>query len=225
MGENDGHRSRLRERFWETGLESFQEHEVLELLLFYAIPYRDTNALAHRLINEFGSLAAVCDAPMEKLTSFPGIGDHAATLLNFVSPLTRRYLASFQGHDAPLNSTQALGQFLQARFCGLRTEVVYLLCMDAKYKPLQCSRVGNSGLSFAHVDLRQAIEMALKCKATFVVLGHNHPSGIALPSEADLTTTKVFQEQFASLGIRLVDHLIFAEDDFVSLYESGNLSP
>ncbi len=223
MGTHDGHRERMRQRFRETGLEGFQEHEVLEMLLFFAIPYRDTNALAHRLLEEFGSLAAVCDAPAEKLRAFPGVGENAATLLNLISPLTRRYLISAEGPAGALDSIERLGRFLVPRFRGLRREVVYLLCLDAKYKPLQCTRLGEGGISFAHVDLRQVVELALESRAVYVVLAHNHTSGVALPSEDDRYTTQALKKRLAALDIILRDHIIVAEDDFVSMYQSGQL--
>jgi len=223
MGMHDGHRERLRRRFRDTGLESFQEHEVLELLLFYAVPYRDTNALAHELLAAFGSLSAVCDAPLEKLTTFPGLGESGATLLNLVSPLTRRYLQSAEGTEDVLDNAERIGRFFLPRYRGLRREVAYLLCLDAKFKPVQCVRLNTGGISFAHVDLREVVQTALESGAVYTVLAHNHTSGVALPTREDQCTTRELQKRLAALDIRLLDHIVVADGDFVSMHQSGML--
>ena len=223
MGTHDGHRERMRRRFRETGLDGFQDHEVLELLLFYAIPYRDTNLLAHQLLAAFGTLAAVCDAPPEKLMTFPGLGESGAALLNLVSPLTRRYLQSAEGTHGALDSVDLLGRFFLPKYRGLRRETAYLLCLDAKYKPLQCVRLGMGSVNFAHIDLREVVQAALESRAAYVVLSHNHTSGLALPSTEDLRTTRELKKRLAALDIVLLDHIIVADGDFVSLFQSGQI--
>lgn len=223
MGVHDGHRERLKQRFRETGLENFQEHEVLELLLFFAIPYRDTNGLAHRLLEEFGSLAAVCDASPARLKRVPGVGENAATLLNLISPLTRRYLISVEGEIGALDSVEKLGRYLLPRFRGLRQETVYLLCLDAKYRLLRSIRMGDGDMNFVHINLRRAIQLALDAGAVYTVLSHNHTSGVALPSENDLQTTRELSRLMKEMGITLLDHIIIAEDDFVSMRQSNQI--
>ena len=129
---HEGHRQRLKERFLREGLDHFEPHTVLELLLFYAVPQRDTNELAHRLIARFGSLDAVFDAAFDELCAVEGIGRNTATLLKLVPDLTRRYLDSADHEQVLLTSVQAIGDFLRPKFLGRTKEMVFLLCLNNK---------------------------------------------------------------------------------------------
>ena len=131
MSVHQGHRERMKQRFLKEGLDGFADHEVLELLLFYAIPQRDTNDLAHRLIDRFGSLDAVLDAPREELLSVKGVGENTATLLTLATWIYRRYLISAQREPVRVDSTDKAKALLWPRFVGEKDEVVYMLCMDS----------------------------------------------------------------------------------------------
>jgi len=223
MNVHDGHRARVKRRFLEHGLDNFDEHTVLELLLFYALPQRDVNPLAHTLIDRFGSLANVLDAPPEELTKVPGVGENAAALINLIPQISRRYLMSRAEFDNILDSTQKAGEFIVPRFCGERDEVVYLVCMDAKYKVLCCRLLFRGSVNSASVSVRKVMEQALAAGSSNVILAHNHTSGIALPSREDLETTDRIRDALESVDIHLVDHIIVADDDFVSLADTGRL--
>lgn len=223
MGEHDGHRERLRKRFLTHGLDVLQDHEVLELLLFYALPRKDTNDLSRKLLKHFGSISAVLEAPLSELKAFDGIGDHAAVLLHLITPLSRRYLLSRHDKGICLSTTQACGEYLLPYFFGATEEMVYILCLDAKCKVLACRLLHKGSVNSAAVSLRKAAEIAIGCSATSVVLAHNHPSGLALPSKADEETTMLLRNTLEPLEIMLIDHIIVAENDFVSMADNGLL--
>jgi DNA repair protein RadC len=219
-----GHRKRLRGRFLSEGLDGFDEHNVLELLLFYAVPQGDVNPLAHRLIDTFGSLAGVLDAPAEALCRVDGVGACTAALLSMMPALFRRYQMSGQLNSLCLDTAEKAGAYLLPRFIGCRNECVYLLCLDAKSKPVCCRRLFEGSVNAAQVGARRVVETALSVNAAGVILAHNHLSGIALPSPEDEETTRRLQGALEAVGIPLIDHIIVADGDCVSLAQSGLLA-
>lgn len=218
---HDGHRQRLKDRFCNEGLDHFEEHEVLELLLFYCIPRIDTNPLAHELLNRFGSLAQVLEAPVEELEKVQGIGHNAAVFLSLITAAGRYYQVNCASRTVILTSVEACGNYLRPFFYGLRNETVYLLCLDAKCKVLCCKEIGEGSVNSAGVSIRRIVETALAANATSVILAHNHPSGLAIPSDADIQTTRRVAIALDAVEIGLIDHIVVAEDDFVSLAQSG----
>ena len=130
MSIHDGHRQRLKERFLKEGLDNFNELQVLELLLFYCIPRQDTNPIAHALLDRFGSLAQVLEAPASELLKVPGIGEGTATFLPLMSSLCRYYLVHRTSSNVILSTIEQFGNYLLPFFCGRRNEVVYLLCLE-----------------------------------------------------------------------------------------------
>ena len=220
MGIHDGHREKMRRRFQETGLEGFADHEALELLLYYAIPRRDTNELAHRLLTRYGSLSALLQAPIEDLRRVEGVGESAAVLLKLVPAFVYKAQRS-AGQETVLNSTEKAGRYLLSCFAGERNEVIYQLCLDRKGKLLARKRLSEGGSAAAELNIRRLVENALLSSASAVILSHNHPSGIALPSREDYATTQQAQDALRTIGVELLDHIIVAEDDYVSLSDSG----
>jgi DNA repair protein RadC len=223
MGEFDGHRERLRQKFLTHGMDVLQDHEVLELLLFYAVPRRDTNALARSLLKQFGSLSAVLEASAADLCTVAGIGEHAATLLQMVRPLARRYQVSRADKGICLTTTRACGEFLLPYFFGATEEQIYLLCLDAKCKVLACRLLHSGSVNSASVPLRKAAEIALGCGAASVVMAHNHTCDVAVPSKSDIETTEAVKATLAALDVFLADHIIVGSSDFLSMAESGYL--
>ena len=202
MGAHDGHRQRLIARFLEEGLDSFEEHNVLELLLFYSIPRRDTNVLAHRLIDAFGSLAGVLEAPYSELLQIEGVGENTAALIKLMPEMARAYL-SREREEICLDSTEKAGRYLLPRFIGRREETVFLVCVDAKCRVLSCGMLHRGSVNASEV--------------------HNHPGGVALPSPEDLDTTRRVRSVLEAMGVQLMDHIIVADGDYVSLADSGQL--
>ena len=225
MGDSphEGHRARLRARFEETGLAGFQPHEILEMLLFYAIPRRDTNELAHRLMDTFGSLHHVLEAPHQELIRVEGMTENAATLLRFSSALLAEYYEDKYAVGTILNTTEDLSNLLLPRYMGLQNETVYLVCMDSKRMLLNCSPVCFGSVDASAITPRLILQRALLYNATVVVLAHNHPSGLAVPSQADINATMELVQILRSADIRLWDHLVFGGDDCVSMRDTPTL--
>ena len=224
MGIHDGHREKMRQRFMTGGLDAFADHEILELLLYYAIPRRDTNPIAHALMERYGSLPAVLAAPMEDLKRTEGIGESAAVLLHLVPQVCRRARLAQVGEDQVLNSSERAGAYLLECFDGESREVIYQLCLDRKGKLLACKRLGEGSVASADLDVRRRVENAILTGASAVILAHNHPSGVALPSDGDYTATMRVRAALNAIGIELADHIIVADGDFVSMADSGYLS-
>lgn len=224
-GEHAMHRSRLRNRYLNEGIDNFEEHEVLELLLFYAIPRKDVNPLAHRLIDHFGSLAAVMDAPMNELCKIPGIGENAAMLLKLIPHLSRRYeLSASQSRDI-VSSIEEAAELMRPNFIGKTDEELWALCMDGKGKVLACRMIGQGTVNSSSINGRKLMELAINTESSCVILAHNHPSGVAVPSRDDVDATRYLRLALSAAGVILVDHLIFAKGDadYVSLKDSGLL--
>ena len=221
MTTHNGHRQRLKQRVAEEGLDGFSDIQALELLLFYCIPRRDTNPIAHDLLDRFGSFAQVLEAPPEELQKVPGVGASAAGFLHTVLEAGRYYQVSRVKDIRVLRTLDECGEFLVPYFHGRTVETVFLLCMDAKCKVLCCKQVGEGGINSTGVSLRKLVETALGARASQVVLSHNHPSGLAIPSEEDIATTRRAAAALKAVEIQLTDHVIVAEDDYVSLRQSG----
>ncbi len=225
MSIHDDHRQRVRQRFLENGLEGFNDIQVLEFLLFYCIPRRDTNPIAHALLEHFGSLSQVMEAPVEELKKVKGMGESAAIFLKLVTEAGRFYQIDKAKQIKVLPTVEDCGRYLLPFFHGRRNETVFLLCLDAKCKVLCCKEIGEGSVNSASVPIRRIVETALGVTATTVVLAHNHPSGLALPSGEDVETTYRVAAALNAVEIHLADHIVVAEDDFVSIAQSGYYRP
>ena len=226
MSIHDDHRNRVRERVRRGGLDNFEEHQVLELLLFYSFKRGDTNELAHKLLEHFGSFSAVLDADPAQLQKVGGCGPQSAFFLSLLGQTVRYYQVNrAMQQDVILNTVEKCGYYLMPHFSNRRNEAVYLLCLDAKCKVLCCKEVGEGSVNFASVPIRRIVEVAMGYGASSVVLAHNHPSGLAIPSDEDVLTTRRAALALSAVEITLVDHIIVADDDFVSLAQSGQYDP
>ncbi len=219
--EHDGHRERLKDRFINSGLDSFEPHNVLELLLFYSVPRKDTNPLAHKLINHFGSLSAVFDATPEQLMKVEGITKNSAALITMVPQLARKYLEDKADVRNVVSSFDEIGSYLLTRFVGRTVETIMLAGLDNKNKVIACNVVAEGGHDEVSVSKRKIVEESIKMGATKVVLSHNHPRGFAVPSSEDIYLTQSVYQVLKSVGIELLDHIIVAEDDYISFAASG----
>lgn len=221
MSIHDGHRERLRNRFLKEGLDNFEDINALELLLFYCIPRKDTNELAHRLLDHFGSFHQVIDATPEELAGVPGVGSGVATFLPLLSATFRYYRVSQANKVKLFDTLEKCGDFLVNYFHGKKHETVVLLCLDAKCKKIACRELGEGSVNTATISPRRVVEIALGTNATSVILAHNHPSGIALPSGDDVRTTNQIGKSLRAVGIILSDHIVVADEDYVSMAQSG----
>ena len=203
------HRERVRKRFLQEGLEHFEQHNQLELLLFYAIPQRDTNGIAHDLIRRFGSISRVMDASVEELMTVDGIGERAAVLLKLVPALARSYTLDHLGKVRTFQSGEELKEYLLALYTGCTKERVYLLLFDNRDTLLRTVQIGEGDLTAALFSTREIVQQVLLySKTTKVILSHNHPVGLALPSHADQTATDEIQRALSSVEVTLYDHII-----------------
>jgi len=223
MGVHDGHRERMKNKLLEQGLDIFDDHNVLELILFYSMPRRDTNPLAHELLDKFESLEAVFDAPADELSKINGIGENTVTLLKLIPAVSRRYSIDKNKFDNILDSTKKAGDFLVPRYMYERDEVVYIICLDSKCMVICCKELARGVANSAAISIRKIAELALSKNATSIIISHNHPDGLALPSMEDELTTKHIKAILDSMGIALKDHIIVAGTDYVSMADSGLL--
>jgi len=225
MSIHDGHRQRLKERFRLEGLDNFDELYVLELLLFYCIPRADTNPLAHRLLDHFGSLTAVLNATPDELEKVSGVSRGTSTFLSLITQVGRYYHIKQSQPGDILRTIDQCGKYLVPYFYGREKETVFMLCLDAKCKVISCKKVGEGSVNSANIPVRRVVEIALGANATTVVLAHNHPSGLAIPSADDVQTTHRIASALETVEITLADHIVVSGDDFVSIAQSQYYKP
>lgn len=218
--EHSGHRERMRERFLNTQFDGFEDHQILEMLLFYVYPRTDTNPLAHRLLNKFGNLSAVFDAPLDTLIE-AGLTKNAATFLTMIPDIARVYLNDRNNNKSKIIDFDDLGKYFIPKFIGRDEEAVVLLLADAKGKEVFCGVISKGSLHSSEVPVRKIIDYSMRYNAATAIIAHNHPSGVALPSRDDVAVTKKLIKSMDLVGVLLFDHFIVAEDDFVSLRDSG----
>lgn len=220
--DRQGHRERVRAHYLRTGLDSFEDYEVLELLLFYAVPRRDTKALAKGLLRRFGSLHAVLEASLNDLEA-AGLSPNAAILLNMLPQLERRSLASKTEDQTYIRSTGDAGRVLCASFRNRQDESIRLLCLNAAGKLLKNAEISSGDVNAVHFSMRKIAETAISTRAVSVILAHNHPGGSLMPSAEDIDATNSANEALKTVGVHLLDHLIIAGSDYCSLREEGYL--
>lgn len=216
-GIHAGHRERLRERFRKEGLDAFSEHEVLELVLTYAIPQRDVNPLAHALIKQFGSLAGVLDAHESELMQVSGIGRHAALLLTLLPQLFSTYQKSSLGASPVINTLGDAKKFCNHLFTGIHDERFYIICLDQQGHVLHTELLYEGTIDEVTIYPRQIVQMVLRHHAYGVMFVHNHPSGQPEPSQADIDATEMIIKALQLISVRVVDHLIFTRESIYSM--------
>ena len=218
---HEGHRQRLKERFRGYGLDNFNDVNALELLLFYAAPRRDTNVLAHALLERFGSFSAVMEADEHELLSVPGVGESVVTFLRLIPAVSRRYMLDKTPGTEPIDSAAAAGRYFVPLFMYEKEETVYALLLDARKCPIRCEVLSRGTVDAAEIQTRRLAELALQYHASAVILSHNHPSGLAMPSAEDESTTAHIARALDILGVELSDHVIVAGFEHVSMREAG----
>ncbi|MGI6064958.1 MAG: RadC family protein [Bacillota bacterium] len=218
---HEGHRGRLKTRFLEEGLDGFEDHQVLELLLFFSIPRKDTNVIAHQLLKKFGSLTGVFDADPKDLAKTSGIGENSSILLSLIPSLTRRYALDRWGKRPVLDGTAKAGEYVLSLFAGRTYEAFYIICLDSQLGVIFPALLNEGTINQAPVYPRVIVETALRHKAHSVILAHNHPGGSTKPSQQDIEVTKRVKRALESIEISVLDHIIAAGTQYVSLAEKG----
>ncbi|MBR0205241.1 MAG: RadC family protein [Clostridia bacterium] len=220
MNEHAGHRNRLRESFIQNGIEGMADHQVLELLLTYALPRVDVNPLAHRLLGRFGSLEGVLSARSDQLKQVEGVGDAAAVFLSLLGQVDRRMLLqrfSGQNRRPSLATPSALGGYMLALSLQDRYETLRLVCLNKKYELIWEGVISAGSLGEVLADTRPILETALVHKACFIALGHNHPSGDLTPSPEDEAAAQRIEAAAEAMGIGVADQFILGRAALYSL--------
>ena len=221
--DHSGHRARMKKKLIEHGLEVFEPHEVLEILLYYAIPQRNTNDIAKNLLAHFGSLSQVLDASMEALKD-AGLTEHQATYLRLFREVSRLYLVDKYDNPKKVLTADGVADYIIDRFIGYEeTEHVLLLLMDKKGKEVYCGMIAHGDFNTVNVSFRKILSLALNYGATTAILAHSHPSGFAMPSQEDVYTTFDLMDALGMIGVKLADHFVVADHDCISLAENGML--
>ena len=223
-GEHAGHRQRMRERFLTQGLAGFADHEVLELMLFYAIPQRNVNPLAHQLIDRFGSLHGVLDASVEELMQVDGVGQNAAALLSLFSHAARRLELSRETELEVMDNRLKAQNHCRKLLSGLKQEHLYAVCLNGQMQIIRDVLIATGTLSEVPAYPRLVVEAALRHNAHAVVLCHNHPGGQLSPSQADVDSTQAMAHLLAGIGVMLADHLIVCGNQTLSMAATGFLN-
>ncbi len=218
---HEGHRERVRQEFLQYGFDqNTPPHKILELLLFYCVQRADTNPIAHELIARYGSVAGVLDAPVEELAAFKGLSERSAVLLKLIMPTARRYLYDKSEQKPTFCSLDAIGKYILRRYIGETREKSGVMCLDTRGGLISFDFLSEGDLSSVGFSMRQLAKTVLDGGATAVVLCHNHPNGIAVPSESDVTLTKAAAETLSKIGVQLIDHIVVSDTDFVSMAQS-----
>lgn len=220
---HEKHRARMKERVERDGLESLAEHEALEYLLFLAIPRQDTNILAHRLIQHFGDFCKVMEADSQELMQVKGIGPKSAQLISTVMAFGRYYGIKKRKRRTALDQTTSAAEYVKPLFLGQHNELLYLILLDDKCRPLRDMRIAEGVPNRVHIDTRKLLRDVARTDATCALLAHNHPTGLALPSEADLIATAGIMKALDPLGVSIIDHIIVAGEETCSMRERGCL--
>jgi len=214
-----GHRQRLKDQFTNEGFDTLSDYQALELLLFFGIPYRDTNETAHMLLEKYGSFSGVFNADYLELASTPGLGPHAAALIHMIPSLTRRYSMDRWKDKPQITSTGSAGMYAVSLFCGIEYEAFYMICLDTQNRVIIPALISEGTINEAMIYPRIIVENVLRHKASTVILTHNHPGGSPEPSGADIDMTRKLATALGVIAVRIMDHIIVAGEKYVSLAE------
>lgn len=220
--ENNGHRKRLKERYAKFGIDAFEEHETLELLLFYAYPRVDTNKIAHTFLNEYGSLANLCNAGIGDLVKRLDITENVAILITLLPAIYKKYSLSFK-NDTFFNTTSDVGKYAVNLFHDKIKECFYILCLDGKKRILNTCLISEGTVTETSIYTRNIVETALFNNAVNIVLVHNHPKGNAKPSKADINSTILIINALKYVTIRVLDHIIVSDNKYFSFCENKTI--
>ena len=224
QGLHEGRRARMRKRYLnDNGLDSFAEHEALELLLFYCIPRKDTNELAHKMLLEYGNLANLFDAHPKDIAKRCGVSENTAILIGMIPQLAKRYFQSKWEKSIRLATSQEAGRYLIGLFAGRNTEAFYILCLDAQRRLNHAALISEGTVEEAPVYIRNIVQTTLLYNSVSVVLAHNHPGGSVAASGADIEATRQIIRAFELLEIGVLDHIIVAGNRYFSFAENGGL--
>lgn len=212
---HDGHRERLRRKFLSEA--KLENHELLELLLFYSIPRRNTNEIAHRLLRQFGSLRRILGADMHQLMRIEGVGVRTALLLKVVAALGAATFAEQQKPPRRISSEEELRRYLIGLLRPSAKEEVYLLLLDGGGRLIHTELLATGLASSSQFSVQKAVQLACQHRASAAVLAHNHPDGLPLPSDQDVKTTQRFQRALRLANVQLINHYVICDNDCLAI--------
>lgn len=222
MERNDihkGHRERLKRKFINKNGEDFESHELLELLLFYALPQKNTNEIAHRLLLHFGSLAGVLEADINDITAIDGIKEHSAILLKIQLAMLRAYMQEKYELKNRVLTKETMPSYIKSLFFGRKDEAMFAVMLDGEGRIITTVKLSEGTKHKTPLYTRELIKKAIEANADSVILVHNHPSGNSQPSESDLKTTKIAEEALSYVNVRLLEHIIVAGENQTAIKE------
>lgn len=221
--EHYGHRSRIRDRVKKEGLDNFQDYQVLEYALSFVIPYKDTNLLAHRLINRFGSLSGVLEADEEQLKEMDGMGEASSHFLTSIIKIYNYYEKEKINKCSILKSPQETYNYAKCLFAGKLVEEIYMISLTPSSKIVKTEKVSQGTMSEAKVTIRTITDNISRNKVNNVIIVHNHPCGVCSPSFDDDKFTKALVISLALNECYLIDHLIISDNGTYYSYRQNGV--
>lgn len=222
---NDGihknHRSRMKTSYLKSGFDSFSDIEKLEFILFYAISQKDTNPIAHRLLDEYKTFDKVLEAPIEKLKNIEGLGEHSAILLSLFLNVVNHYGKS--KCNSQIGSTSEAKNFAANLYKGVSVEQFYVVCLTTANKVLAYNKINSGTVSEVKIEMRHITSYAMSNNCERIIIIHNHPNGLAKPSDEDISFTASIALNCTMNNIELIDHIVVGQDKEFSFEESGML--
>ncbi len=217
------HRERVRERYLKEGIDSFEPHQALELILFYAIARKDTNELAHKLLDKFGSLNGVFEASPKELMMVDGIGEGTAVFLNLFSQIRRKCELDELKNIEYISSSKDAGEFCKRLFLGRLYECFFMVALNGKNKIINYEKLSEGTLKEVSVYPRKVVSFALQNNAAKIILAHNHPGGILTPSNEDMGSTRTLFDALKIIEVEMADHIIVSKNEYMSFKDMGLL--
>lgn len=209
--EHAGHRQRMKKKYADFGAKVFNDHELLEMLLFYSIPQRNTNEIAHKLVDEFKTPRRAIESNPQRLMNTKGVKHNTALLFSLISEIYRRDKVRIATPTTKYDKLSTVGEYLMQEYAGVHDERFYILMLDSSMRMIKSASISSNSASSTTVDPRTVARMALSENATNVIIAHNHPSGNATPSSADRDLTARIEAALSSIGITLIEHIVVGE--------------
>ena len=216
-----GHRKRLKDKYMKNGLDSFEFHEILELLLFCPLRRKNTNEIGHEMAKKFNnSLAEIFEASDERLKEIENIGDETVLHIRFLADITRLYnLERAKAAEKTSGNKKEHEEFLTAYYTGKRSEEVVLICLNNRMERISCDLIYSGSVNSSKVDMNKITKIALGNNASGIIVAHNHPGGTAYPSKEDVEITRKLEWFFNDISIKLIEHYVVADTNISGIRE------
>lgn len=216
-----GHRRRVMKKVFENGIETLLEHEFLELCLFAVYKRCDTNPMAHALLEKFGDLESVCNATEQELMTVDGIGPAAAEYIRLIPYISKGYdMHTSMRKKQVFLTRESICERCVALLKGMKNEAFYVLCFDNKHHLIKEAKIAEGDPGSVEIDARKIVDAIAKTSTTEIMICHNHPSGIYMPSQQDYAVTASVKSLVNAIGVKLIDHITVVDNDYISCVNS-----